>query len=377
MGLATYDRLIEIIEQAKKLEEDITRIVYVLEDSEAAIDFEKFFKKLQGEFLRCKNSKYPCNVYEFLALLRTPIKEWGYFNMNSIKERRINGNLILLGERVGVTSEALHIYNEHKSAYEAQTKPIEDIIRYCREKSLVDKTMQQKYEFFRNYLIEHPVIHPYYAENEIAVGLDNDSFLINKLLEECYEPIIGEYKYICPSCGWTLQQKTLDYFYCLSNDCREGYDKTSLLQDQNLINLKVTHRTKEAIQRTTVIPGKKEVELAQRLRKKGVTVSMYPEIEAQGDIRAEKIIHDKRISLYIDVKDYSSDYVLAERLIMEKEAGILKDVLIAVPDKKANNKYLKAVKRILLEKEANQIEVYSFREIINMFADSKKENKNA
>ncbi|UNK30990.1 hypothetical protein MNO09_00325 (plasmid) [Bacillus sp. N5-665] len=372
LGIATYDRLIEIIEQAKMLEEDITRIVYVLDDSEAVIEFERFFKKLQGEFLRSKGSKYPCNLYEFLTLLRTPIKEWGYFNMNSIKERRINENLILLGERVGVTSEALHIYNEHKNAYEAQTKAIEDVIRYCREKSIVDKTMQQKYEFFRNYLIEHPLIHPYYAENEIAEGLDNDSFLINKLLEECYEPIIGEYEYICPSCGWTLQQKALAYFYCLSNDCRESYDKNNVLTNQNLINLKVTHRTKEAIQRTTVIPGKKEIELAHRLGKKGVTVNMYPAIEAKGDIRAEKIIHDKRVSLYIDVKDYSSEYVLAQRLIMDKEAGILKDVLIAVPDKKANKKYLKAVKRILLEKEANEIEVYSFREIINMFADSKK-----
>ncbi|MHA4196222.1 hypothetical protein [Bacillus cereus] len=50
MGLATYDRLIEIIEQAKKLEEDITRIVYVLEDSEAAIDFEKILKSYKGNF---------------------------------------------------------------------------------------------------------------------------------------------------------------------------------------------------------------------------------------------------------------------------------------------------------------------------------------
>lgn len=363
--MSDYERLIEVIEWGKKLEKDIENAVWLPDDkTQVSREFEIFRRKFLYSMLHREKSQYPVTLYNFLKLLRNPIREWGYFSIAVLEEEGVSGDLVILDDEVGLSEEAEELLREAISIRETSTKVIRDVLIYCRKKMKEGQNRQEMYQAFRLFLIQHPTCSDELLEL-YCIQHNFDPYMASSL-EICYEDIPVDSHFKCQACGWTLVEKTKGVFRCIKKECQRKYDASRLKQYQ--LPACDTKRIKEAIQFSTVIPGLRELELKNRLEKRGAEVELYPELERKGDLLVRKEDGRSVLEQTIDVKDYSSPKRLARKLVKDHAEGLLKTPVIAVPDEKANRRYLQYVNGILHEQQISTSKVYSFREVEKMIS---------
>jgi len=365
MGKVDHVGLIDIIQHMKKVEYNIEDMIY--SDTNKFSPFEMLLSKVQHQSLTTANAVYPSNMYEFLQLLKTPIEDWGLFNIKALKERKIPTSLVVLNERTGISDEANWLLQEYISSQEASSSIVREVLAYCRRKYYEgDIDMQHVYSSYREFLIKNPLIKVEEDIEELGIRLGqqlkNDRYIIERLIKS-YERIPNDDFYVCPYCGWTLQNKSEKY-NCLNQECTEHFNRYKI-NDYKARPFQFTHRTIEPVQLSTVIPGIKEFELKERFERQGAQVLMYPNIESDGDLQVTKKVGSENIQLKIDVINYSYPYMLVEKLLHEEKSGLLKDVLIGIPDSKGKKRYMNALKKGLMHHDL-QVEVFTFSELINM-----------
>ncbi|MEH7085699.1 hypothetical protein V7139_23590 [Neobacillus drentensis] len=361
--MKAYEQLMEVIEWGKKLEVNIEDAVFLVDDDTCiSKGFELFRQKFLYTMLHIEKEQYPVSLYHFLQQLKEPINEWGIFDLEELEESGVPTNLVILDDEIGISEEAEELLREAISSKELSTKIIRDVLVYCREKVDEGKEMQTVYTAFRLFLILHPIS----DEETIELYCLEHGFdaYIASALESCYEDIPSDCRFTCQACGWTLKEKTKGVYICLKKECRRKYNASSLGRYQ--LDEHVTKRVKEGIQFSTVIPGIRELELQKRLENKEVTVQLYPDLERKGDLFTSKEFGDSILAFSIDVKDYRSPKWLARTLIDDFQKGLIKSNVIAVPDEKANRRYLQYVNAQLAEHQI-PCKVYSFKTIVNMF----------
>ncbi len=363
-------KLINIIEQMEKMEQNIENLVYVegAENTQDAKEFRDFLRELQREMLLTPNARYASNLYELLLLLKRPIGEWGFFNNSFLEDQKIDLNLRILSESTGITKEAHYLLREYESYDELATSPIREFMILCRgdKDNSGDPEAQKRYELFRNYIIDHPLVNMEETQVWVIKNLGNKERYL-KIIQDCYQPFqIHRYRFACPHCKWTLEEKVDrqrgNQYYCLSEDCENEFDESMMLS--NPIPKEITHRLHPRIQRTTVIPGLKEMELKLMLEKKKLKVLMYPNIERNGDIEIRS--KDNHL-IYVDVKDYKYPTALGARIISDLKKGLLKTDIIAIPNQKATKGYLKRVRSYLSEQPGLEpIRILSFKDVVKL-----------
>ncbi|WP_316568861.1 hypothetical protein [Neobacillus sp. YIM B06451] len=359
-------KLVEIIEWAKRLETDIELCSYnYVGAPPLAKEFHGFHRRLLFEMLQKPLPLYPVSVNDFLRMLKNPVATWGYFSEAELKEENIEEFFVILDEEFGVTPEAEELLNEEESFLESSTKLIREALISCRTfyEIYQYKHMQQQYTAFRTFLIHNPITDIYTIES-FCFKNRFETFLSN-ILGNCYEDIPSGYVYKCQSCGWTLEEKTRGYFSCVKKECRKKLDVHSLKEYR--IENGQNKRVRKGILLSTVIPGRKELQLVNDLEKLGAKVDLYPQLERKGDIYACQEYEDAIEYAYIDVKDYTRPKRLADELLKEIEKGNLKTNIIAVPNDKASKRYINFVNQILHENGHGEVRIYSFKMIKEMF----------
>jgi hypothetical protein len=360
-------KLVEIIEWAKRLEGDIELGVYGSRNVENKKnkDFQKFLNKLLFEMLQNPQPIYPTTLNNFLFMLKQPIITWGYFSKEELENENLEESFTILDNELGITPEAEEMLNEEQSFMESSSKIVREAMIMCREHYDIfqNESMQRQYTAFRSYIINYPISNA--DDIESFCFINRFEPFLSTALESCYENIPLHYKYKCQSCGWTLEEKTKDYYVCVKKECRKKLDISTL--KNNKIDANLNKRVRKSILMTTVIPGKKELALKDELEKMGAKVELFPDIERKGDIYASIVNGEKIEYGYIDVKDYSRPKRLAEELLKEIEKGRLKTNIIAVPNEKASKKYVELINSILREYGHSAIQVFSFKQIKHMF----------
>ncbi|EPY7708658.1 hypothetical protein ACN1JM_000719 [Bacillus pacificus] len=365
MGKADYKKLIKIIQEVEKVEVDIENMVFIsgAPNDEKAKRFRDFYQDFIRETLHTKNALRPRNLFEFLQLLKAPIGDWGYFNIKNLKERKINTELKILNNYTGISSEARTLLNEYESYEELTTGPIVDIMIHCQQKvELGKKQYQEIYADIRTFLITNPLTTLKKVKEKSLMNWNRDRMLL-ELIEGCYEEFdSSKYRYGCPYCGWTVEEQPGGYIL-LSKDCYDHFDINKMYETSTE---EYTLRLSKTIQRTTVIPGLKELELKKMLENKGLKVELYPRVEMDGDLKVINPLEEECIVLNIDVKDYVYPISLAEKILQDISEGRQKTAIISVPNSKANKTYLKAANQFLLKHGIDHVKVYSFKETVKM-----------
>ncbi|KXG08662.1 hypothetical protein AT864_03079 [Anoxybacillus sp. P3H1B] len=237
---------------------------------------------------------FPKNIIpELVTFLKRPLHEWRIDSICS----RFDSDLYLI-EDVGGLSDYFQEWLEMVGSIEnEQQKTMKEILKYCRDHSL-----NEEYTKIRTFLTKNPIID--YMKLQ-SFKMDFARELAN-LVEACYEKMnIDNDIEICPYCGWTLERKKGEL--TCAKLCRQlsDFNNTKTLKCTGT----VYYRLKKGIQRFVLLPGKAELELFHKLKKKykNADVMLYPDID-KFDISVKK----DHITFYLDMKDYAHPHLLAD-----------------------------------------------------------------
>lgn len=256
--------------------------------------------KAHHEFIRIcaiSNVTPPATIPDFVERLLQPIKGWGIDGFSAIfptEERVLESDNSLSF----VALEFLENY-EDKEAYSI----MKQILHHCREHDYDDD-----YRKIRIFLSK--------KENAVISYLDLYNFSgtlgdqkLKELFFKCYEAFQTSIARKCPHCGWTLLQIDGDWRCNRENICHsfgEFYHLEKFHEGEN------EHRMIDSIHRYVLLPGLSELSIAEKLEKKTFEVTLYPDVDLY-DIFIKK----GGVSKKIDVKDYTSPFLLAERIYQD------------------------------------------------------------
>lgn len=190
------------------------------------------------------------------------------------------GPLLASGITTQTCNEMLLELDAHQLWEDIQST-VKEIRDLCRVISKGDVF----YRRFRRFLIENPVIDPVQAAG-VLIPLGRD-------LKDFYEPIPEHLAhdgklYRCPECRWPMNPQKREV-QCDSAWCRE---KSSLYRwlHRRLINIVTDQKLegetagkrymlKNALWKYTLLPGLLELQLAERLSKHGLDVTLWPDVD--------------------------------------------------------------------------------------------------
>ena len=285
-------------------------------------------------------------------LKNAPKREWNHQLICLLllsywkSHQRIGGSLIckiyflqdasLLDKEIGVTIEAEDFLEDLQSPDEYEQSVMKQILIYCR-----NLTLESKYREIRTFLSNpnHAVM-PFYKIYEFKSKLNDVN--LAQLFHACFEEIdnVDQYRR-CPNCGWTLVWKNGHWRCNKESVCHSLKDFNDLEYfpntDQKLFRLT------PGIQKYILLPGMSEIRIAEKLRRKVLMVTLYPNIN-QYDISVEA--NDK--SIFMDVKDYRSPFQIAQYI--NRNLNNLEDeVWYVIPDYRVKNSpgYIETVKTLL------------------------------
>ncbi|MEC0136457.1 hypothetical protein P4H94_06100 [Paenibacillus macerans] len=303
------------------------------------------------------NTDPPVDLYHLMQILHKPSQEWGISDLKNDYPEQAP----LLDKFVGLVADTDEFLNRFISPQDAEQQHMYDILKYCRDES---RSLQAEYTMIRSFLSdpEHAVI----AARELSQFVDafQDPDLVN-LIRSCYQEVtkdLSNYRK-CPHCGWTMEYRN-DRWRCNKEDvCHLLVDMEVL--EPFLFGKQRVFRLTPGIQRFVLLPGMSELRMAERLRKKGYEVDLYPNIDTF-DLSVKQNGHE----FFLDVKDFKDPQTLAN-YFNDQSASYLEKYLdqcfIVVPQyrdllfrdyKKRSQMHLndtaKQYIRIIMENEVDQ-----------------------
>lgn len=263
----------------------------------------------------------PNNLYDLLHFIKQPCKKWGLKGLEKIYSPEVG----LYEEYVGLTREAEEFLEEFATPQESQQRVMLEILTYCRDKFQKDAQYARIYSNIRSFVSqpENAVI-PLKKLSKFALSIKDSqlSQLCFQLYEKIESPLDRFRK--CPYCHWTLEYAP-GQWKCNDHICRHLGDFSELqsLDEKS----KPLCRLTPGIQKFVLLPGIAEQKLYHRLKKRKLSVELYPEVD-QFDIR----IHFDAGPVDIDVKDYKSPIHLALHLNRADLDKYHEKTYIIVPD---------------------------------------------
>lgn len=308
------------------------------------------------------NKKPPANIQELAKILTLPSKQWGILDV----ERIFPPDASLLDKEYGVTIEAEDFLENIESTEEYEQSIMKQILITSRK-----KTLDSDYRSIRAFLSNpnHSVITYHKLYDFVYRNVKDAQF--QNLVFSCYEEIVNITNYRkCPNCGWTLEWRKGNW-RCNKEDVCHFVSDVQDVSSFEMTDEKLMRMT-PGIQKYVLLPGMSEQNIAKKLRKKGYTVTMYPNID-EYDIRIEL----KNQVIMIDVKDYRNPWQLANYLNNLHQSKIDSNVLYVIPDYRVQmiSQYQKKVKNYLRNELKKIIKIYSESEIIKLLEVEKNEEK--
>ncbi|MBN2234538.1 MAG: hypothetical protein JW706_05265 [Opitutales bacterium] len=245
----------------------------------------------------------PLSIADFIGLCHRPLHEWGLCIPSGSE---IDFSDILLLVDGDLTSDAQEWF---------KTGPFPDLeyfenawfVRFRRACN-VSAAPQQSYVAIREWMIRHPMV----DQLEFLTFKQNHDLALGDVIEAAYEPIPQTYiqdgsSQQCVHCGCPMYARPEPG--CTRPDCR----KQNLPQGKPIPLPNEGRLLHPALLRFLMIPGRTELDLYDRLRKKGCEVSLWPGLD-QYDLR---VVLPNGRTFAVDVKDWKNPVLLARSLRTE------------------------------------------------------------
>lgn len=351
--MTSTEKVMYMIETFVLVDRDITLIA-------KSKYFNTFYHTFLTDMYQRDMKNPPFTKHKFIKLFEQPLDTWGYFTseeINRLEEDGVPRDLSIIDGDYGLNEEINEILIQKKSLKEQRSGPIVKGLIYCINQLDNGDTRldwHKQYEKFRHFLVENSVSEVN-RRNRLMNSLDTR---LQEFIVDCYESIPTEAKYICPNCGWTVEQKEKGKLQCVKKECKSHFNTLSLKPIPSRYNI----RLKDTIQLTTVIPTMAEFDFYHLVKNEIPTVEVewYPNIERLGDLL---VLMEKK-EFYIDIKDYGRSSALANELI--RNIGKVKTKYIVIPDKRnKHNHASRHINEVLKQNNIHKFKVYSFSQMID------------
>jgi ribosomal protein S27AE len=283
------------------------------------------------------NEEVPSDISSLIRFLQQPVLDWKI----DLTNVAFPEDAPLLIQHIGLSPEAMDFLQDYQSPYEAHQREVYEILQYCRH---AEPPLVAIYSQIRLFLASpaHAVITGVHLHSFARSVHDPE---LSKRILECYEPIpdrISDFRK-CNRCGWTLHFHNHQWRCGVEDICGQIEARGEPLELEH--TREMFYRLKEGVHRYTLLPGLSELQLANRLTKKGYQVEMYPDVD-----RFDLAVHESDQVKYFDVKDYRNPSSLAAYFNQLDPAALEKykkeHVYIVVPSYRKRN-YRQYIRQVL------------------------------
>ncbi|OUL23396.1 Fis family transcriptional regulator [Nostoc sp. 106C] len=309
------------------------------------------------------NEQVPSNIPEFFDWSKKPVVEWEA----TTEIPHLSPEVTLIED--GLLSDFALQWQVTGSDVEnqVQEKVLQDVLEHCRANQL-----EEAYRALRKLIIESPVL-PYTEFRRIISSTQLRplrDFLL-KIYVDLVDLVEDKTYHFCPRCKYVMH-KYKNTYICRSHTCekisaKQGLSCLPTISKEDAEELKVVT---PGVHRYGTIPGIWELDLAQKLTKLGLRVTLWPEID-EFDLLVE---FSKKIRWAIDVKDWS--YLDEERLKKVDYRHDMAETFVVFPHERDDLLRIK-VRRPQLEPELGGVRLMLISEIINLAEQNLRKKNHA
>ncbi|KRE50658.1 hypothetical protein [Paenibacillus sp. Soil724D2] len=305
------------------------------------------------------NEPVPSDIPSLIRFLQQPVSAWKIDLTNVAFPQDAS----LLIRQMGLSPEAMDFLQDYQLPYETHQKEVYEILKYCRQ---AEPPLTETYRQIRTFLSS--------PANAIITGVQLHSFArsirdseLSKRILACYEPISNDVTYFrkCNRCGWTLHFHNHQWRCGVEDICGQLESRGEPMELEN--SREMLYHLKEGVHRYTLLPGLAEIQLANRLIKKGYKVEMYPDVD-----RYDLAVHESDQVIFFDVKDYRNPYSLAAYFNQLDSSSLKKykeeRVYIVVPSyrKRSYRQYIRQVLNSLEPSIRKDIKIIDERAVLRI-----------
>lgn len=318
-----------------------------------------------------KDEEAPANLPEFFEGANDDLKSWSL--VREIKN--LPSDVTLIDD--GLISDFAAQWQVTGSDVERQVQEsvLVDVVSYCR-----GHQMDDEYRAYRKLVIEKPVLsHSEYRKllsstqlrplREYLLETYVDLALFTNELADIAE---DNAYHFCPRCNYLQRQRGDGTYQCRNNFCEDLCAQLKLSPRSPILKSEA-ERWKivtNGVYRYGTLPGIWEIQLAEKLSKLGLKVTLWPHVD-KFDLLVE---FGRKLRWAIDVKDWSS--LDEERLKEVEYQPDAQETFIVFPDEREKSLRTK-VRRKDIEPRLGGVKLRTIREIINEAKEILENKKNA
>lgn len=263
-------------------------------------ELQRGLDKLCLTYLR-QGKTPPQGVPDVLSWCNRPIREWSL----QLSEENIGTKEKLLdGQIPTAICEEWAIASPDVEAELTQKHLLMNVIQVCRSNQASDS-----YVAFRRLLISEPVLTAFeFQQHCINPLLER----LDKQIETAYEKapescVVDGHFHCCVHCSNIMLRTIKGELICAEERCRAKNTSKSgrrIPQKQEVIWLK------RGLRRFIAAPGRAELTLAEKLKKLGIQVNLWPNFDSYDLL----IVFPDGEAWAIDVKDWANPFLLAHKV---------------------------------------------------------------
>lgn len=304
-----------------------------------------------------RNLRPPQGIPELLEWSHRPLNTWPL----QFPQNQIDGeDTLLIDYHPSSTCDGWACISPDVEAEITEQHLIQQVFKVCSQNNNT-----QAYVAFRTLLIKQPALSALDLQKNL---IQPDLIALSKIVQECYQAAppgwAKEGIFICCAhCSNLLHPLANGKYLCENEQCH--YRKGSLLGKQ-LAAQENPLWLNRGLRRFVAAPGLTELRLAERLRKLGIPVELWPALDRY-DLRVT--LPNKQVWA-IDVKDWHNPFLLARKLDIIPTDPAWDKAFIVVPDYrlKQRSDYLRALET-MTPKNARNFEFLSEKELVDQIKE--------
>ena len=281
------------------------------------------------------NDQLPHSIADFIGLCHRPLHGWG---LGIPSGSGIDFADILLLVDGDLTADAQEWFKTGPFPYleHFENAWFDRFLRACN----VSAVPQQSYVAIREWMIRHPIV----DQLEFLTFKQNHDLALGDVIEAAYEPVPRHFiqdgsALQCVHCGCPMYASPEPG--CTRPDCR----KQNLPQGKPIPLPNEGRLLHPALLRFLMMPGRTELDLHDRLRKRGCEVSLWPGLD-QYDLR---VVLPNGRTFAVDVKDWKNPVLLSRSQKTELPTDHWDEFWYVFPDERVRQQrdYVNLFKRSL------------------------------
>jgi hypothetical protein len=295
----------------------------------------------------------PANLPELFNLAANPVSEWK--PAHAIKN--LSQTVTWIEEGTISDFAAQWQVDGGDVEHQVQEKVLQDVLEYCRGHQLA-----AEYREFRQTIVTQPILT--YPEYRRLMSSSSPLKLLRDFIPQVYvnlsdlQVATKDSYHFCPRCRYFQSQRE-GIYRCQSIWCRQLSVEAKLppLAQMTIERAETCKAVTPGVYRYGTLPGIWEIQLYHQLKKMGLGVTLWPEID-EYDLLVE---FSRKLRWAIDLKDWS--YLNEERLFKVKPRADCQATFVVFPDERERDLRI-CVRRQNLEPQLNGVKLRLMSEIV-------------